>query len=221
MSYILDALKKSDQERQQENGPSLHSVHGYPPAFQSSPSFRQRNKTWLSVLATILTFTCLGTSFYWYQFKYSPGKHLQPAINSQQAENLPSPASPLAEIEAAETLKDYPVSPLVLYTDKKKILRTTVSNYANTPPSAPPNTVIQTKTFPSVKDLPPEIHQNIPELILAGHTYSDEPDQRMIIINNKILREGGKINMNIRLVEITWDGVILDYKGTKFQQTTD
>ena len=27
MSYILDALKKSDQERQQHNGPGLQTIH--------------------------------------------------------------------------------------------------------------------------------------------------------------------------------------------------
>ncbi len=56
----------------------------------------------------------------------------------------------------------------------------------------------------------------IPELNLAGHTYSDTPEKRMIIINGDILREGDRVSDIIKLIEITWTGVILDHNGEQF-----
>ena len=38
----------------------------------------------------------------------------------------------------------------------------------------------------------------------------------MIIINGDILREGGRVDNNIKLVEITWTGVILARNGQQF-----
>jgi hypothetical protein len=68
------------------------------------------------------------------------------------------------------------------------------------------------------KDLPPELKLQLPPMKFAGHTYADEPKQRMIIINNKILREGDSIDEETKLVEIIWEGVILEYKGVTFKE---
>ena len=42
----------------------------------------------------------------------------------------------------------------------------------------------------------------------------------MIIINNSISREGDLVEPGLHLKEITWDGVILDYRGISFQVRT-
>ena len=38
----------------------------------------------------------------------------------------------------------------------------------------------------------------------------------MIIINGNILREGDRVDDTIKLIEITWTGVILDRNGKQF-----
>jgi len=58
--------------------------------------------------------------------------------------------------------------------------------------------------------------EKFPNLQFAGHAYSRNPAKRMIIINNSILREGDRINSQLRLMEITPDGVILEQDGQKF-----
>jgi len=56
----------------------------------------------------------------------------------------------------------------------------------------------------------------VPKLKFAGHTYAKTPAQRMIIINGQILREGDVIASGTRLMEITWEGVVIDFKGARF-----
>jgi general secretion pathway protein B len=59
MSYILDALKKSDQERQQNNGPSLQTVH--------RPHLSNKNSTSrLFLLIVSVTTIFLFVLGFWY-----------------------------------------------------------------------------------------------------------------------------------------------------------
>lgn len=74
--------------------------------------------------------------------------------------------------------------------------------------------------LPYKDELPGDIQQQLPVLKFAGHTYAKEPGQRLIIVNNNISREGDLVEPGLHLKEITWDGVILDYRGISFQVRT-
>ena len=52
---------------------------------------------------------------------------------------------------------------------------------------------------------------------MAGHVYSEVPSRRMIMINDKIVREGERVGDQLKLLRITWDGVILRHMDTDFQ----
>lgn len=71
--------------------------------------------------------------------------------------------------------------------------------------------------IPYLHELPPQVQAEIPTLQFAGHAYSPEPSRRLIIINGMIRREGDQIDAETRLMEITWEGVIVDRKGFRFQ----
>ena len=45
------------------------------------------------------------------------------------------------------------------------------------------------------------------------HVYSDNPEDRTIIINGRRMREGGRVATGLRLEEITEQGVVLDFEG--------
>jgi general secretion pathway protein B len=76
------------------------------------------------------------------------------------------------------------------------------------------------QTLPFVDELPASVRDTLPSLKFAGHTYSASPNNRMIIINNSIKREGDPIEQGLKLEEITWDGVILNSRGVRFQVMT-
>lgn len=80
----------------------------------------------------------------------------------------------------------------------------------------PPPRYPDPEKLPTLEELKNGLGRDLPELKLAGHTYSEVPDQRMIIINNRIVREGQRVEGGIRLEEITWDGLILSYQGARF-----
>lgn len=80
------------------------------------------------------------------------------------------------------------------------------------PPAPPPAGMVP----PRRSDLPEALQQAIPELRLTVHVYSAAPEQRFVIINSRKMREGDRSREDLRLEEVTPDGVILEYRGQRF-----
>jgi general secretion pathway protein B len=70
--------------------------------------------------------------------------------------------------------------------------------------------------LPDLEQLPLSIRQEMPEIKLSGHIYSDNPSARLVNINGSIRREGDVVASGVKLVEISDSGVILSYKDARF-----
>jgi general secretion pathway protein B len=66
--------------------------------------------------------------------------------------------------------------------------------------------------------LPPAIQQEIPPMAISVHAYSSRPADRIVGINDRLLREGGDVPPGLTLDEITPDGMIFSYKGYRFRR---
>jgi len=224
MSYILDALKKSDRERNQGEVPGLASIHDpypYSPEQQSSGQW----KKYLLAAITVILLIPTSASFWYFQKESSRSAEKNFTNNKQldtvTVEKKATEDSP--EIKAAETEQKHPPTPVSLKRTQEKI----IIPYQEAPLPEQQATVIQpparsgSADIPALENLPASLREGIPELHFAGHTYADDPARRMIIINNKIVREGEKAGNSLRLVEITWTGVIMNYRGQLFKIDID
>ncbi|MGB3222072.1 MAG: general secretion pathway protein GspB [Desulforhopalus sp.] len=225
MSYILDALKKSDQERQQGNLPHLHSAHG--PLLQSRGSssiLKQQYIPWLIFGGVLLLIISLGILFIQYRQIVAEKESIKTtetvasSAEQQVSQQPPDPAQSSTTI-AENTVSS---SPQVMIRDQHKVpenpVSVTVQGYPESPTGV--DTTAQTD-LPLLKDLPAGVQAEVPNLEYAGHTYSQNPSHRMIIVNGKILREGSLIAPNIYLREITWEGLIIESNGTRFRVQTN
>jgi general secretion pathway protein B len=224
MSYILDALKKSDQERQQGTSPNLYSVHSSIPQGKDSRSFNHHLPFWLIVGGIFLLFTCSGILFFLYQQHPAEKNLIKTTETARLSTERQTPQKTILAQPSDQVAEEKEISlplPLVLVEDETIVPRSiTADDITSDPP-----TVIETedsqKSLPLLKDLPSKLQAEIPILKFAGHTYSTNPSQRMIIINGKILREGDMIAPSTHLTEITWEGVTIEYNGTRFRVTTN
>lgn len=73
---------------------------------------------------------------------------------------------------------------------------------------------------PTVNTLSPEQRRLLPEINIEGHIYDKNPAARMVIINGSVLRESQALNSELTLEEITPDGVLLNYHGSTFHMGT-
>ena len=171
MSYILEALKKSDQERQSGKGPSLQTVHT--PARFSAQSSEMK---WIIVillcmLAAMLVFISMP---FWLAEE-------QPATDNialvAQSETAKPPAQPQKAVESIETVP---------------ILNSAALRFV---------------------DLDANTRSEIPSMTFSFHVYSDNPEKRTIIINNRRVREAELVEKGLLLEEITDTGVVFVWQN--------
>ena len=194
MSLILDALKKSEQERQREKAPGLQSIH--------QPVARRPSKThrWLWLLgAAILVINIAALVFWRLQQPVVVDTEL-PTSSVAPPSNIakPHPAPP-PQVENAPAMSEGPSAEFAQ-----------ISPTTNQPAQVPTNSSAQ--PIHEVGELPDEVRNNLPAMTFSFHVYSTNPQQRTIIINNRRMREGEEISAGVQLQEITEDGVILGYQ---------
>ena len=203
MSYILEALKKSDSERKQQSQ-SL-------PLQDLAPLASRKRTTSFSLLipVTLLALLVGIGATTWYQNYRQTVQEDPPVINSTLTDPTLSPAPEITEEIVLDVFEPAPILHLPavntkrIYASKKN-----VRTHNNT-------------DIPRLKELPATIQAQIPPLKFAGHAYAQDPARRMIIINNKILKEGDTVDKGLLLKEITANGVILSYKTILFQNVLD
>ena len=84
---------------------------------------------------------------------------------------------------------------------------------------AVPETTVRDKEKPRaqreplhIMQLPSSIQEKLPEFHISAHVYfAKKPASRLASINGKIVREGQKLIPDLKVEEITSDGVIFSY----------
>ena len=71
----------------------------------------------------------------------------------------------------------------------------------------------------SVRELPPQIQQQIPALTIGGYIYSTNKADRSVLINKRLLRDGDEIAPGLTLERMTPSGMILNYKGYRYRSS--
>jgi general secretion pathway protein B len=91
------------------------------------------------------------------------------------------------------------------------------------PPPAPPPPQVETApeaspapaqppAIPLISELPFEVREKLGKLQINVHSYSENPDDRMVFINMKRFRSGDRIGENGPVLkEITPEGAVIDY----------
>lgn len=225
MSYILDALKKSEQERGHGNIPDVQTIH--------SSSLNYRNETrkiWPYILIAAVSLNLLAITYFIIS-KETPDSN--PGV-TQVTDVTPAAAEEknITEVRPeplAELLSESPSEPAQEITDTnntadQQIKNIPVASKPATSKPAPPITaekkpVAHVETNTSIVDfyeLPESIKQQLPIITISAHVYSTNPIQRSIVINNNFMEEGEYVLDGLILYEITPDGAIFNYQGTMF-----
>ncbi len=140
----------------------------------------------------------------------------------RQASVLPSATQP-APVAAGEALK---AQVPARSSSAPAASSATTSGPANkAPPPAPERPLVaraadaapQRAVVPFA-ELPVSIQQEIPKLSILFHLYSGNPKDRLVGINDRMLREGDAVEPGLGLEQITPDGMILNYKGYRFMR---
>jgi general secretion pathway protein B len=209
MSYILDALKRADAEREHGAVPGLHARQVTTPASQAAHSARSR--VWLVVAAT-LTLGSIAAGLWIWQTP-TGDVHLaalEPAVAKPVPTPAPIPAPALRPAAPAlpAVASSLPAAPA---TPKPKPLPLPVVKASA--PQADPATV------PRLSELSEDIRREIPPLTITGSVYSESPGQRLLLVNGQVLTQGSLAAPDVTLEEIRAKSSVFSFRGTRFRVT--
>ena len=229
MSYILDALKKSEAQRHAGRIPTVVAPQGV--QIESVRASRTRLFVWIAIALAI----ALAAGWWARLFIYHPERDgaasavvrgapttvappLAPASarsgeaipRLKLARSLPARETPLAApaAEPAKPAAQPAVQP--------------VTQAARTPAAPPPAhdapapAAARGAVVPYA-NLPPAIRQSLPPLVVGGFA-AGESGGAMVMVDDKLVREGDEVAPGIRVEKILVDGAEFAYKGYRFRR---
>lgn len=223
MSYILDALKKSDQERQQGASPNLHSTHGPIIGQRRNSSSIFKQQPFLLVSGGVVLLCAFLGIFFFLQHRFFSEQDATKTPDTALLSTVPQTATTtsLTQVANQDSEKNGTSSQKVAVIEKNKVAFSTTGDESTPDPPTSITAKAAQTSVPLLEDLPAALQKEIPHLKFAGHTYSKKPSQRIIIINGKILREGDMITPSTFLQEITWEGVTIESNSVRFRVKTN
>lgn len=226
MSLILEALRKSEAERQRGRAPGL-----FVEQVAARPGARARTPGWAWLLGALLLAT-LATLAWRAWPPQEQGQVPLPEVSGTPPEaNAPpsiaavSPAEVAAPPTAGDEAAGLPVAPAR-------------SSVAARPPPAPaavaepvpaslptspevnltpflaPAPVVG-EALPTLASLDAGTRAQLPPLKLSMHVYADAPAQRFVILDGQRLVEGASPASGVVLEEIRRDGLVLSVNGQR------
>lgn len=217
MSYILDALRKADAERERGHVPGIHAQ----PMFAGAPgaSAPRAARPWKWIAAALLVL--LVGVLLWSLLRGRSDPAGAPAAATPPAPAAvamaPAPVAvpqrSLAELApAAPAAAPAPKPVAVKPAASPKVAAKAAASGAASAAASAPGTVGEARIY-ALKELPDEIRSQLPALAIGGSMYSNKPADRILIINGMVLHEGDKITPDLLLQQIKLKAAVLAFKG--------
>jgi general secretion pathway protein B len=236
MSFILDALKKSESDRQRQSGPALFEVKVTPP--------RPRFPYWALALGALLIINiAIGA----WVFLRRPASEQAPAAQAAPTPAAVAPA-PIATVPvavdpaggrpaaSATTPAPPPIVPAPVATSSASRPEPVLSDSepkdrsANPDDYAPAMAAASQGTdargahvssgtesgLPSYADAAANPDLHLPALRIDLHVYAATAQERFVLINMHRVHEGDTLPEGGRVESITPEGAIVSFHGTKF-----
>ena len=211
MSFILDALKKPETDRQQSSSTEFASVPTSPRA-ANVPRW-----LWLvGLLLTVNIVILIGLLV----------RSNAPPVTSSTAGNAsptgavattraaPPPVQDSFERQVAAAVQNPPEQQE--QNPAREIDQPESGTVRPVLISQNPSAVPAGDLYPTLQEVRVSGSINLPELHLDIHVYSSNPEDRFVFINMSKLREGSQLTEGPVVEEITLDGVVLDHLGQLF-----
>lgn len=240
MSYILDALRRAEADRQRGAVPGLQDQPQPLSVPAAAPADGPR-RTGLWALAGAGLLVAGGAAAWWWL--KSPG----PAPVAPVAGMMPAPAvaptaPPAPVTPVAPAAAPVPVAPAPAVVSSVPAVAVAVAaapapaSPALVLPPIPPQPAeppVPAKPAPRAavaapaaatpdavrrQDLPENVRQQLPALTVAGATYSENPRYRMVIINGQVVQEGDTVAPGVVLETIRQKEVVLRAQGYRFTE---
>lgn len=241
MSYILDALRRAEAERERGSVPSLHSQQF--PMSTADDEAPRRPVGWM-VAAGVLALALLGLgSWLWWAPAPQPVVVVAapPPTVAPATAAVPAPVPPSAPTAASAAPAAPPVATSPSAAPPPRSVRTTPRERTSerqgertgertsdrapdrTPDTAPrarertPSPGAESDRVYTPSDLPEPARRALPALAFGGSSWSSDAGSRMVIWNGRVFHEGDTVAPGVVLRRIERRSALLVVQGHKVE----
>ena len=231
MSYILDALRRADAERQRGVVPGLHAQPAPLPLADGPAAGRSVPLGWVLGGAGLLAALALAA---WWMSRETP----TPPVAAPAAVVVPAlPAAPVVAASVATSAAMPAQPPFVPAPPPAAAIVAPLPAAASAVPPAPaPKAAVAAKApparvsrpaaaeaasapapVPALAELPEPLRRQLPRLVVGGSMYSDDPARRLVIVNGQVAHEGDEVAAELRLQQIQPHAAVFSFRGQLFR----
>lgn len=236
MSYILDALKKAQAERQLGTVPTLDAAPVYGGAGPASPN------PWLILVLALLVLGLLLGVLLWREMMApvagigAPAAIALPEATKAEASDAQALETKVAtKVDTkADTKVAMKAAPKVAATPKTADVAMATPKAAEAAPvpaapaaatsvarvapaqSAPAPSAATEAGVPLLRELPEPIQRQIPAIAIGGYIYSKNPADRLLLIDKALRREGDELAPGLMLEKLQPTSAIFSYRGYRY-----
>jgi len=228
MSFIFDALKKSQSSRQQQSGPGTISVEAAPRAAQPH--------NWLALVISIVVLNLLAIAMLaWFISRDRSANDMLSAVPVEQNAQPPAVIAEASGIQKEASSNPVTESSSGVVRGEVRPLSAEVRDSgpsSTTQPVAqvPPPAVVAPAQTRKVEPTPSESAGFLPTLAelkldqrielsplhIDVHVYNENPQRRFVLINARKYKEGERLTEGPLLEEIRRDGLVMYYRDQRF-----
>jgi general secretion pathway protein B len=225
MSYILEALKKAQAERQLGSSPTLHAPT-LQSAEQADAGGRLKAPMVLALLGMAAVIGVLLTLVLRNGEPAAPEAATPPApvavAPAPQPQPIPAAPAPALAPAAEPTPLPAPVAdlpPSVAKLAKAAVPEPQAKAQVQPPPAAAPAKPSAPPEEPVVnlRDLPDPIQRSIPQVSVGGYIYSKNPSDRLLLIDKVLRREGEEVAPGLTLEKLLPKEAVFNFKGYRYR----
>ena len=220
MSYILEALKKSQAERQLGELPSIHA-----PQVQlhdaAASSAARRAPVWLALGG--VSVAVAAALLLWQPWRAGVAAPVVPAVLAQAVPApvaalpaAPAPAPVVASVPPAAIAAPVHHARPVAEPKQEMPGQTVPPPVAAPAPAAPPTPAVE-ETVAGMRDLPEPIQRQIPAIVIGGYIYSKNPADRLLLIDKVLRHEGEELAPGLVLEKLQPKAAIFSFKGYRYR----
>ncbi|MCS6944870.1 MAG: general secretion pathway protein GspB [Sutterellaceae bacterium] len=196
MSYILDALRRADAERERGSVPGLHTLSLAAEVPSPAPPAPYRRWPWIGVGLAVGLIAALAATVALRPRPAQPqGVAVEPASVSTATTVLPAaqpvelsrvaaPPAPVPAVERSGAIKEGTDKPARILTREQ---------------------------------LPESLRSQLPTLAVGGSMYSTNPAHRSLVLDGQLYREGEQIAPELTLERIGLKSAVFRFRGVWFE----
>ena len=218
MSYILDALRKADAQRERDSSRGIHA-QAAPLGAATAEGGPAGRAGCMAVVAAAAVIAIAAGWYFTRNDRPPPGVAVAPAVAPATMRDMPAPAGAISPPPPAPVAR--PMATPTPAQAREAAFMAQGQGQAQGPSpgqlqAVPPTGGQVSPPSPAAAPVAGGLPPDAPRIAISGGVYSPSAAQRMLIVNGQVFNEGSEVAPGVKVEAIQARTAILSFRGSRY-----